>query len=149
MIDKLKKYIEKDITQLTFRDISYNCEDIFEASIASGFAGWYDLADIQKKCDFVIEKCELKQNNRLLDLTCGHGEYSKYFSDYGLEVTGVDISEILIEYLKNRFPAISFFKKRMEDLKFQSDYHCVIILGNSLALIDKKDSLKVLKNQTP
>lgn len=43
----------------------------------------------------------LKSKKKILDLGCGMGHYSKYISDKGFSVTGVDFSENMIAIAKN------------------------------------------------
>ncbi len=145
MINKLKEIFDKDITQLLFANNCYNSEDFFRSSINNDFAGWYNKSDISKKCNFIIDKCKLKRNDKLLDMACGHGKHSEYFAEHGLKVTGIDISDKLIKYLEEKYPTIRFYKKRMEEASLDDDYNCIVIIGNSLSLIDKDKCMLTLK----
>ncbi len=49
----------------------------------------------------IIEKIAPKTNATLLDLACGKGRHAKAFSQFLLDVTGVDLSPQSIEYAKD------------------------------------------------
>ena len=56
------------------------------------------VEDTKRQVDFLIDKLELKGNERILDLACGFGRHSLEFARRGYEVTGVDITPAYIGY---------------------------------------------------
>ena len=56
------------------------------------------VEDTKHQVDFLIDKLELKGNERILDLACGFGRHSLEFARRGYEVTGVDIIPAYIRY---------------------------------------------------
>jgi ubiquinone/menaquinone biosynthesis C-methylase UbiE len=50
------------------------------------------------------------QGAKLLEIGCGTGHWSQFFSEYGFEVTGVDISGRMIEIAQNKRIANSSFQ---------------------------------------
>lgn len=50
----------------------------------------------------MIEWLRLPQGAKVLDLCCGMGRHSFAMADFGYEVTGLDLSEILLAEAKNR-----------------------------------------------
>jgi len=75
--------------------------------VADKYDKWYETAEgtmydhLEKK---VISRF-LRQNiqgRKLLEVGCGTGHWSKFFSDCGFEVTGVDISEPMIKTAKSK-----------------------------------------------
>jgi 2-polyprenyl-3-methyl-5-hydroxy-6-metoxy-1,4-benzoquinol methylase len=49
-------------------------------------------AGTRKEVDFVVERLELEQGARVLDVACGHGRHSLELARRGFAVTGVDLS---------------------------------------------------------
>lgn len=52
---------------------------------------------------------------RLLDLGCGNGALTSYFSSMGLNCWGTDFSHSGIEIAKRNFPGTSFFQSNIQD----------------------------------
>ena len=46
--------------------------------------------------DYLIDLCQLKGTERILDLACGYGRHALEFAKRGYEVVGVDITEVYI-----------------------------------------------------
>ncbi|MFA6446052.1 MAG: class I SAM-dependent methyltransferase [Candidatus Paceibacterota bacterium] len=59
----------------------------------------------------------LKPNLSILDVGCGAGLKSKYLSEKGLGVTGIDISNKLIEIAKREVPDVLFYVMDMNDIE--------------------------------
>jgi len=96
--------------------------------VADSYDQWYRTAEgamydrLEKKaiCRFLRKK---KQERKLLEVGCGTGHWSRFFSDCGFEVTGVDISESMIKKAKN---------KNIADASFQiADIHSLPFADNS------------------
>lgn len=58
----------------------------------------------------------------VLDLGCGSGRDSKFFSDHGCNVIGIDLAEKLLEIAQKTAPEVHFLKQdiRAIDLPFES-----------------------------
>ena len=73
-------------------------------SYNKAYAGGWDFHRHQKAdrayARVLVEKCNLPQGTRLLDVGCGTGWYAHLFAEQGLVSTGVDISEAGIETAK-------------------------------------------------
>ena len=69
---------------------------------------WKAAADDPKR-DGIIhllkEKKILKEGIKILDLGCGTGRFSIPFAQMGAQVTAVDISDKMLQYLKEEIPA--------------------------------------------
>ena len=83
-------------------------------------AGYYDLVYADKpyaaEAAFVLEQLERRLGKRpgtLLDIACGTGRHAAEFAAAGIEVTGVDINEQLLERARERSPEIEFVQQDM------------------------------------
>ena len=52
------------------------------------------VENTSNEVDYLIDLCELKGTERILDLACGYGRHALEFARRGYEVVGVDITEI-------------------------------------------------------
>ena len=69
--------------------------------IAGGYDEWYQTAqgamyDKLEKKAFDKLLANYHNGSQLLEIGCGTGHWSRYFSDKGFEVTGIDISEQMV-----------------------------------------------------
>ena len=56
------------------------------------------VEDTVRQVDFLIDKLNLRGNEKILDLACGFGRHSLELARRGFEVTGVDITPAYIQY---------------------------------------------------
>lgn len=76
-------------------------------SVADTYDKWYETAEgalydrLEKKA---ISKYLLRnvQGRKLLEVGCVTGHWIQFFSEYGFEVTGLDISERMIDIAKSK-----------------------------------------------
>jgi ubiquinone/menaquinone biosynthesis C-methylase UbiE len=62
------------------------------------------------------------EGEKLLEVGCGTGHWSRFFSKYGFEVTGIDISERMIDAaLRKDIPNVSFYVGDGHLLPFADD----------------------------
>lgn len=52
-------------------------------------------------CNYLFQRFDMKKGDKLLDVGCGRGDFSKGFKDLGLEVFGLDIGKSQSEMLKD------------------------------------------------
>lgn len=88
-------------------------------------AGWYHghLSDENTYHEKVISPnilrlLALNKDERVLDVACGEGYFSRLLSKNGAKVTGVDIAPELIEKAKKQSPEISFFTGPADRMEF-------------------------------
>jgi ubiquinone/menaquinone biosynthesis C-methylase UbiE len=55
------------------------------------------------------------------DFGCGPGQTTKYLTDLGMEISGLDVSEKMIEQARTRYPQIHFSKGNILELEFKDD----------------------------
>lgn len=78
----------------------------YDTWYASRRGAMYDRLEKKLIADFLPAEVEGK---RLLEVGCGTGHWSRFFSEYGFEVTGLDVSERMINAaLQKATPNVSF-----------------------------------------
>lgn len=65
----------------------------------------------------------LPKNSRVLDLGCGAGvPISKFFSDNGYRITGIDFADGMLKLARKNVPKAKFLKMNMTRLKFKANF---------------------------
>jgi|GEM_PF-485501 len=112
----------------------------FDTKTALSDALW--IKNHKTLIDKLIAQC--KSENRIpkaLDLGCGLGQISKYFTDMGFDVTAVDFSENAIEILKSNFPNIKTLQHDIiKPLPFKENEFDLIIANLSLHYFNEQDT---------
>ncbi|MFZ3044072.1 MAG: class I SAM-dependent methyltransferase [Minisyncoccia bacterium] len=93
--------------------------------------------------DTFIQK--LPVGARVLDVGCGSGVKSKYLSDRGFSVIGIDISDKLLDIAKREASGVEFRELSMLDLDAMHETFDGVFAQASLLHIPKKDVGTVVK----
>jgi len=116
-------------------------------AIADGYDLWYETAEgamydhLEKK---VISKYLPRnvQRMKLLEIGCGTGHWSQFFSEYGFEVTGIDVSERMIKIAQSKdIPNASFQMADGQSLPFGDDSFDVAAAITTLEFVDNPESV--------
>lgn len=87
----------------------------------------------------------LPKKAKVLDAGCGPGRDAEYMHEDGVDVTGIDISEGMVEEAKKRVPKITFKVMDMRSLTFKDATFDGIWAMASLFNIPKEEIPHVLK----
>lgn len=87
--------------------------------------------------------------SKILDLACGNGRHSVELAKRGHEVTGVDLSEDLLDVARDRAEKeaveVSFMRCDMRDLPFDSGFDYVLNMFTSFGYFENdKENSKIL-----
>jgi len=92
--------------------------------LADSYDSWYGSA-VGQMCDRLEKKAfdrllgSHTGNKQFLEIGCGTGHWSRYFSEKGFEVTGIDISEKMVETAnKKNIPNCHFQVADGQNLSF-------------------------------
>lgn len=87
----------------------------------------------------------LSRHANILDVGCGPGRDADYFATKGFRVTGVDLSEKLLEVARARVPQATFCKQDFRRLRFSKQSFDGIWACASLLHLQRNEVLPVLK----
>ena len=107
---------------------------------ADTFIAGTENADMSEQYRFFLK--HLSPGGKLLDLGCGSGRDSAYFSALGFEVTAVDGSEELCKRVKENF-GIEALCIKFEDISFDAEFDAIWACA-SLLHVEKVNMPKVL-----
>src|SRR4030042_1941738 len=109
------------------------------------YARYYDLfnsgKDYSKECDFLEEIFKRFGNKiqTILDLGCGTGLHDLELSKRGYEITGLDLSNEMIEIAREKVPNVRFEVADMSNFNLNEKFDAIICMFSSLGyLIENK-----------
>jgi SAM-dependent methyltransferase len=110
----------------------------------------YSDARAKEESSFLFKELRLKKDAALLDAPCGWGRHSIEFSKFGLKVTGLDYSPVLLNAARKQARiekvTTTFKKTDLRSFQSQEKFDAVVILGNSFGYFTDKENEKVIKN---
>lgn len=107
------------------------------------------VEDTKRQVDFLIDKLEMRGNEKVLDLACGFGRHSLELARRGYVVTGIDITPAYIEYARSQAQAenlnIKFFCSDIRDLHFVEQFDIVLNMADGAIgyLENEEENLKI------
>lgn len=131
-----KKWYYDDDFWITYGPVMFDRERIKSASF---------------EIDNLIMLAGLKPGNTVLDSCCGQGRHSIIFSDRGMKVTGVDVTEPYLKTARERSREknldIEFIHSDILQFVREDSFDCATNLYNSLGYFeDPDDDLVYFKN---
>ncbi|MFX0057922.1 MAG: class I SAM-dependent methyltransferase [Candidatus Heimdallarchaeota archaeon] len=124
-----------------------NVKDIVMNGYNQIASDYYNHRDLNKFNDLLERFVSLlPKRARVLDAGCGAGiPASKFLVKKGLKVTGIDISDTMLEMARKNVPNALFLKKDMKELDFDNNYFEGVISVYALFHIPKEEHLFVFK----
>ncbi len=87
------------------------------------------------------------QSGKMLDLGCGGGEpVTGYFARKGFQVTGVDVSEQMIEIARRQLPQGDFIRGDMAECQFDEASFDLIVSTFAIIHIPQSEQEKLFRN---
>ncbi|MFB6242057.1 MAG: class I SAM-dependent methyltransferase [Candidatus Nanosalina sp.] len=110
-------------------------------------AEWYedthnDIEVMKKQADRFLDRVS---GEKILDVGCGPGRDAEYFSEKGMNVTGIDLTERFLEIASEKVPEANFVKMDMREIEFKENSFDGIWCCASLLHIPKEEASEVLK----
>jgi SAM-dependent methyltransferase/GNAT superfamily N-acetyltransferase len=112
-------------------------------------ASWFDEArtkdlSLEEKVLSFLEK-NLSNNAKILDVGCGTGEpIARFFIERNYQLTGIDNSQSMLSYCRDRFPDNTWICMDMRKLALNQKFDC-IIAWHSFFHIQRNEQESVLR----
>ena len=110
---------------------------------------WYDqhrTKDLMEKEYLEIIIQSIPKEGSILDLGCGTGEpLAKFFIEKGYRLTGIDVSQKMIELCQERFPGQNFLVADMRTIALKKQFDAIIAWDSFFHLsgIDQRAMFKI------
>jgi len=108
-----------------------------------------DLKDAQKLVELILSNITLYKDSNILDIGCGQGRHLSIFAEKQYQITGVDLSPVLLRIAKEKHINNSFvqlIQADMRQLPLQSKFDLVLNLFTSFGYFENDDeNINVLK----
>jgi cyclopropane fatty-acyl-phospholipid synthase-like methyltransferase len=105
--------------------------------------------DTIKEVDFIEKAIQLKPQAKVLDVPCGEGRHSIELAIRGYQVTGIDITESLLNEAENKAKAqrieIEWENRDMRDLPWHREFDGAFCFWGSFGYFDEQGNLDFLK----
>ena len=120
----------------------------FDAVTAAKYDQWYhhpegQYADTQEK-ELFLKLVQPRRGQSLLEIGCGTGHNLEFFIGLGLDVTGVDRSQPMLQIAAHKLgPSVKLYPEQANKLSFDDNSFDIVTLINVLEfLTDPTEALK-------
>lgn len=122
---------------------SSGCKGIYENEYIRNITGDTIRPGGFRLTNSALKFCDFKKGDKILDIGCGMGATVKYIQDnYGLQTVGIDTSDKLLRYGRNKNPSLNINRGTGEKLTFEKDEMDGVFCECTLSLMtDKKKVL--------
>ncbi len=112
-------------------------------NVAEMYFNNQEISDFAKKNrEIVKSRFYNLKDKTILDLGCGYGWYTNYFSKVGGKVIGCDGSENMLSIAKNKYPDFIFEKVDIEkELPYEDNYFDIVFCNQVLMDIKNIENL--------
>src|SRR3989344_408653 len=77
--------------------------------------------------------------NKLLDVGCAYGYYTKFYLNKCKRVYGIDPNEDFIRIAKEKYPKIKFKVSNAESIPYKDNYFGVVLLNDVLEHVENEE----------
>lgn len=104
------------------------------------------------ECDFIEKEINYNNNLKIIDVGCGTGRHAIELAQRGYSVTGIDLSESLLERAREKASQnnlkIDFMRHDARDLPFENEFDIAIMLceGGFPLMETDEMNFEILKN---
>ena len=112
--------MEQDIDQIT------NLYDKVSKEYAAAFSGEHEKKPKDRE---ILDRFsqEIGDRSPVWDFGCGPGQTTRYLKNLGIQISGLDVSDRILDQAKRRHPDIHFRKGNILALEFEKDSIAAIV----------------------
>ena len=95
--------------------------------------------DSDRETAFLIDRLDAPAGGALLDVPCGHGRHAARLARAGYAITGIDLSQALLETARQETAGlpVTLVQADMRQIPAQYPFDGAYCLGNALAVLDR------------
>lgn len=114
--------------------VTVNCDVTYDpwARIYNDYWGLKYCQIILPAFEKLLQQYKINQRANILDLCCGTGHMAQHLIEQGYQVTGLDISEAMLQYARDNAPNAKFILDDARFFKLPSTFDVVICPSGSL-----------------
>jgi SAM-dependent methyltransferase len=103
---------------------------------------FYENKNYQKEIN-LLKKILKKKSNKILELGCGTGNYTKKLENFSSKIIAIDKSKFMIDIAKKKkIKKAKFINKEIKDLKFKEKFDVIVSFFHILSYQANKQELK-------
>jgi SAM-dependent methyltransferase len=91
----------------------------------------------------IVTLLNLPTGSRILDLCCGHGRHAIPLAQHGYQVTGLDLSEVLLQQAQTEAEAsgvkVRWLQSDMKNIPFENEFDAIINVFTSFGYLEKEE----------
>lgn len=112
-----------------------------------------DDSDAEKLIRLILKNIPFRRGSKVLDIPCGNGRHSLLLAGKNFDVTGIDISTVLIKSAKSKSKLLNkknqfipeFFAADMRNICFKNEFDVVLNLFSSFGYFERdRDNERVI-----
>ncbi len=113
------------------------------------YVKYYDLFNSGKNytqevkfLEEIFKRYSKNSMKKILDLGCGTGLHEKELTEKGYEITGLDLSEEMIDIAKERHPRSNFVVGDMSNFKLDEKFDAIICMFSAMGYLTENEQIK-------
>ena len=109
-----------------------------------------DQKDAQQLVELILSNISLYKDSHILDIGCGQGRHLSVFADKKYQITGVDLSSVLLRIAKENHknnPFVQLIQADMRELPLHSKFDLILNLFTSFGYFENDEENISVLNQ--
>jgi ubiquinone/menaquinone biosynthesis C-methylase UbiE len=148
--DSLASRLPVEHIPMTWASTGYTSEAFNRYAGAPDFTGWTGDLPTEEEVQIIVKLLKAQAGDSLLDVACGYGRHALTLAaQYGMKVTGIDLSPGLIATAKRLAEEqgleITYEVRQAKNLPWNNTFDQAMIVYNSFSLFSPADAPVVLR----